>query len=150
MTLHVATSHFLYRGPDRLDISRMTANAEGVVFAPSWRLIQDVLPQLRTLKRTLEMPNLSPIDKAAFEGQEQSVWNMYAERYTEEMRKSYAEHRRQWDALLAKERVVLTCMCSDRGRCHRGILAGVLVKLGAEDGGEVEYAGTGSKQLRLL
>ena len=42
-----------------------------------------------------------------------------------------------WTALLACERVVLCCYCTDPERCHRSLLARILGKLGAHVEGEI-------------
>ena len=64
-------------------------------------------------------------------------WNVYSRLYTAEMRRSYREHRAEWDLLLASKRVVLVCSCPDPLRCHRSILAEILRKCGAHDYGEI-------------
>lgn len=53
------------------------------------------------------------------------------------MRRSYRERRVAWDALLAADHVVLLCFCTDPNQCHRRVLAEILTKLGATDGGEI-------------
>ncbi len=68
------------------------------------------------------------------------AWIAYREDFLAEMRESYVRERSAWLALLARERVVLTCYCPDVDRCHRGLLAGILAKLGAKRGGELQMA----------
>jgi uncharacterized protein YeaO (DUF488 family) len=63
-------------------------------------------------------------------------WGAYEREYIAQMRTSYRLYREHWDALLAKERVVLVCYCTDHTKCHRVVLAGILVKLGATYVGE--------------
>jgi len=147
MTLHVSTSRFLYRGPDRLDVSRMTAGDDGIVFAPSWTLLRGALSKFRAIERA--RMSAKGVDRDALERRELDAWHTYEHCYTDEMRRSYVEHRPKWEALLARERVVLVCYCAERSRCHRGLLAGILAKLGAEDLGEIDNE-AGSKQLKLL
>jgi uncharacterized protein YeaO (DUF488 family) len=56
----------------------------------------------------------------------------YQVRYLAEMRRSYRTQRAAWDALLAREAVTLVCYCVDAARCHRRLLAAVILpKLGA-------------------
>ena len=61
--------------------------------------------------------------------------------YTEEMRRSYRRNRRVWDGLLTLPAQTLACYCApDAGgvlRCHRVLLAAMLVKLGATYAGEL-------------
>lgn len=123
MTLHVRTARVSYGGPDRLDVTRKSADDFGLAFAPSWALLA---PVLRARHAN------GDIDAIA--------WGSYVAAYTDEMRASYRMSRRAWDGLLAMERVVLVCYCTDAERCHRRVLAGILVKLGAVDEGEVEPA----------
>jgi hypothetical protein len=79
---------------------------------------------------------------------EASMWNVFSPAYRDEMRRSFVEHRSAWAALLARERVVLTCYCHldarlpgtellARGHCHRVLLAGFLCACGAIYGGEL-------------
>lgn len=122
MTLHVRTARVSYAGPDRLDITRKSGDDFGLAFAPSWTLLA---PALRARAA-------GEVDAAA--------WAAYVEAYTDEMRASYRSWPITWGRLLALSRVVLVCYCTDAERCHRRVLAGILVKLGAVDEGEVEAA----------
>lgn len=55
--------------------------------------------------------------------------------YITTMERSYEDNRAQWDALLSMGHVVLTCRkCVAPLRCHRGILSGILVAIGATAG----------------
>lgn len=56
------------------------------------------------------------------------------------MRSSYRANRAAWDALLQRERVTLCCYCTDPARCHRVVLARILVRLGATYEGEAGHA----------
>lgn len=110
MSLVVHTARVSYGGPDRLDVTRASGGAEGTPFAPSPKL-------------------LAAGKRMAFEE--------YRRLYIAEMRASYHANRRAWDALLARERVVLCCYCTDPERCHRSALAWILGKLGARIDGEI-------------
>lgn len=117
--LHIHTARVSYAGPHRLDITRKSADDFGLAFAPSWKL-------------------LGPALKARDAGElDEDAWRAYEAAYTDEMRASYREHRLSWDGLLAMERAVLVCYCTDAERCHRRVLAGILAKLGAIDEGEI-------------
>lgn len=122
MTLRVRTARVSYRGADRLDVTRKSAGPDGLPFAPSWGILSPALTKLATGTLTDE------------------DWRVYSEQYTAQMRTSYRDQRAAWDALLAREHVVLVCYCADAERCHRRVLAGILAKLGAVDEGEVEPA----------
>lgn len=116
MTLHVFTARIEHRDPDALDITRMTGNP---AFAPSWAILKPALAGMRAG------------DAAA--------WDAYVPAYLAEMRESYRRDRAEWDALLARERVVLCCYCVDSTRCHRTVLGRtVLTTLGAFFLGELE------------
>lgn len=64
-------------------------------------------------------------------------WRSYAQKYAAEMQTSRVAHRAAWDALLARQRVVLTCYCTDPLRCHRRVLGLLLAHLGADFRGEL-------------
>jgi hypothetical protein len=119
MTLHVATARVSYGGPDRLDVTSRTASPLGRVFAPPWSL---VWPLVQKRRRGL----LTEAD-----------WAGYAEAYTALMRQSYLLRRGAWEELLARERVVLVCYCTDVAQCHRRLLGEILGKLGAQYQGEL-------------
>ena len=114
--LKVYTAPMAYYGDDGLDV---TASANSP-FAPSWRLLRPYLSK--------GLSNCTDED-----------WSEYAAGYIAEMRQSYRSHRDVWNALLQRDRVVLLCLCPARrwNRCHRRLLAGILVKLGAVDEGEL-------------
>jgi uncharacterized protein YeaO (DUF488 family) len=72
------------------------------------------------------------------------AWATYLPAYTEEMRASYKANRSAWLAELRRERRVFLCFCHidktkpiEEQHCHRVILRGIFVKLGAIDGGEI-------------
>lgn len=148
MTLQVFTARVSYGGPDRFDVTRKSGGTGGVVFAPSWAILGPALAARKeskqlmdeclrlsglpeTMARESEFPYMLEAERI-----EEGAWKAYVPAYTAEMRGSYREHRSAWDALLARERVTLVCYCVDPERCHRRLLAGFLVKLGAVDCGE--------------
>jgi len=120
--LAVFTSRLAYQGPDRLDVSRYGNHRDGVAFAPSLELLHG----FKSFKHTHRLGTAAV--RAAFAG--------YAERYRAEMALSRRTHAAAWDALLARERVVLCCYCFAPQLCHRGVLADLLVALGATYEGE--------------
>lgn len=144
MTLHVYTASLkragIYDEPDLLDITRGTGGPRGSPFAPTWKILRPALAKNRQGGAVAE------------EG-----WRWYSPRFLAEMRVShgglpvdrYGEHERlavengvapcpeAWANLLAMERVVIACHCRGRARCHRGLLAAILVRLGAADLGEL-------------
>lgn len=127
MTIHVHTARIDYAGPDRLDVTRKSADEWGKSFAPSWATLRPVL-DARKIAASMVVPS-DYLDDA---------WREYVPRFMFEMRKSYRERRADWERLLAMPRVVLCCYCSDRDQCHRTILAReILPKLGAVYCGEL-------------
>jgi len=119
MTLQVHTARISTKDPDRFDVARKTAK-EGLFLAPSWDILSPVL-----LARRSGTP-------------EAEVWAFYVRAYRLEMRRSYVQHRESWDALLRRERVVLTCFCREPSQCHRSLLREhILPRLGAVDAGEL-------------
>jgi uncharacterized protein YeaO (DUF488 family) len=122
--VNLYTAQFRYPGRSRIDITRGSGKAgESVVFAPSWDLLNLVL-RART-------PEATDADR-------EKIWSEYQQRYTEEMRNCYRIYRDRWEALLAMPEAVLVCYCANVERCHRGLLAEMLVKLGATYLGEVK------------
>lgn len=122
MSLIVHTARISYGGPDRFDVTRKTAwlaqkakkPALGDPFAPSWFLL-----------------------KGGKSGA--MAWDHYAADFLDEMRLSYLVHRAAWDELLARPHVVLVCFCVNHLRCHRKLLAEILVKCGAKYEGETVW-----------
>jgi hypothetical protein len=118
MTLRLYTGRIGYLGEDGLPVTRRrVTHPAGLPFAPSDRLLSWGLAERRF-------------------GRWEAAWPVYAARYTEEMRLSYRQHRAAWDALLAREEVTVLCFCHGPDRCHRGVLAGLLVRCGAVYEGE--------------
>jgi uncharacterized protein YeaO (DUF488 family) len=119
MSLRVYTARISYRGTDRLDITRKSAGVDGIAFAPSGRILWPMIALRRSAPSMVD-----------------SVWPDYVASYTAEMRASYRDRRSEWDALLERDEVTLVCYCQDHTRCHRTVLAEILVKLGATYAGE--------------
>ncbi len=64
----------------------------------------------------------------------------WADAVRDARRRGVVAHPEAWSKLLRRPRVVLLCFEPTREFCHRGILAGVLVRMGASDGGELPPA----------
>lgn len=125
--------------PDVLVITREEADAEGVpgAFAPSWEILRPALEARKAQRRTFFGPDR---EAALAEARELELvaWRAYVPAYVEEMRASYRQHRGDWERLLARSRVVLACKCAAPDRCHRTVLATlILPRLGAEYRGEI-------------
>lgn len=142
MTLQAYSARVTYAGPDRLDVTRKTGS-DGLFLAPSWRLLAPYKRALEALDRERKTAQ-AMLDARALEDLDADaarLWARYARGYTEEMRNSYRLNGAAWDALLARERVVLVCYCTDAERCHRAILrAEILPRLGVRDCGELSAA----------
>ena len=95
----------------RQDVLDITIKSGKKIFAPTWNMVWDY--------------KKGRITKAE-----------YTRQYYELMRKSYKEHRSEWEALLSQESVTLTCYCRAGEFCHRILLAKILEELGAEYLGE--------------
>jgi hypothetical protein len=106
--------------PDAFNVTRQSGAAAGAPFAPSWAALR---PALEARKRGPDAAEMA--------------WSAYAPAYLEEMRASWRAHPEAWRSLLARPRVVLTCYCPRRKRCHRSLLAAILAKCGAVDCGEL-------------
>lgn len=109
----IYTARVSYRGADRVDVTRKG----GSLFGPSWPLLQHFLKLRRR------------------GGDTDEVWAIYSAAYLQEMREMYRHDPAPFLALAARE-ATLVCYCTDAKRCHRTLLADILVKLGAEYGGE--------------
>lgn len=112
--VEVWTARISTRDSDAFNITRKTGCP---TFAPSWPLVRTALTN-----------GLSA----------EELWQSYARSYLREMSISYHENRPEWEALLARPRVVLTCYCTDPSRCHRTLLGRILERLGASFKGELE------------
>lgn len=141
MTLHVFTARYSTRDPDRLDITRMGCDrarkankpAPGEFLAPSWEILKPALAWRRAFEERCKEQNLD---------ENTEYFRIYRERYREEMLTSWRRRRSEWEALLARERVVLVCFCPVAAYCHRTIAAGFLAspRLGAVHEGEIGAA----------
>lgn len=137
-SLIVHTARLGVRDPDLFDITRRGARehlrAHGVPgpgepWAPPEWLLRAAKGYPTPLPYGVSPP---PEDLTGFEG-----WCWYREHFLDHMRRSYRLNRAAWDALLARDRVVLACFCADVERCHRGLVASALVACGACAGGEI-------------
>lgn len=130
MTLHVYAARITSRDPDRLDVTVKSAAGDARVWAPSWTIVNAGLALRDHARRVLDTSEAPMVLDA--------MWTLYVAAYTGEMRASYAAKRAAWDRLLARERLVVCCFCTDHNRCHRTVLGrDVLPKLGAVWCGEV-------------
>lgn len=130
--LLVFTATMAYRGHHAFDISRKSGGPRGDPFAPSWSILKPAIDARRVAK---EMRTEGKLELAA--ETEEEAWRDYVPKFMDLMRLSYRTNRPAWDALLATNAVVIQCYCASRETCHRGLLAGILTKLGAVDAGEV-------------
>lgn len=148
--LQVFTARISTRDPDRLDITRKSAGPEGIVFAPSWAIVRpylDVRARADALRKGATFADKQGQSRTGDDLRRQAgdldnelerLWSAYVPAYIAEMRASYRAERSRWEALLARERAVLACFCTNAERCHRTLLArDILPKLGAAYGGEV-------------
>jgi uncharacterized protein YeaO (DUF488 family) len=114
----VHTARLGYCTADGLDVTRN--DPVGVVFAPSPGILRPALAAVhKRPKGTLE-----------------AEWAACHEAYVAEMRRSYRDARATWDEVLARPSLTLRCFCADAERCHRTVLAEILVRLGAVFVGE--------------
>lgn len=151
-----------YFGPDMLDVTRGSGGPKGDPFAPSMALLAEAKRRGRAEADRIEQleaeGNLAfdVGDEATIERVqaqiaevERSSFGWYEPRYIEEMRASWVRKRAAWDALLARNHVVLTCYCAPPApgepesglRCHRRLLAEILLKVGPKIGRRVIYGG---------
>jgi uncharacterized protein YeaO (DUF488 family) len=149
---HAITIHtgrlFRYRGADALDISRKGGHPLGVLFAPSWKLLmpfkESAWDRERRWKR--ELTNPDERDRAAFllaiENEAAQEWSQYVEKFTEEMKVSYREHRSAWHAALhLGPEVTVCCFCEDAARCHRSLVASMFLAAGPKNNATVTLGG---------
>lgn len=131
--VEVWTSRICSRDPDRFDVTRKSGGSDGTVFAPSWAILNPALEARRegdALRKALDVTGATFVERRA--------WERYVPAYLAEMRESYRCNRAAWGALLARQRVVLVCYCTDSEHCHRTLLArDILPKLGATYCGEI-------------
>ncbi len=121
--LRVFTARVNYRGSDAFDVTRggaMRAASKGLPF-----LGEPFAPSRKILTRALDQQKTGEED-----------WAEYEQLYLGELRATYRTNRGAFELLLKRNVVTLLCYCTDAERCHRTVLAKVLVKLGAIYGGE--------------
>lgn len=150
MTLHVYSARIGIRDQDALDITRTGNDPLGIIFAPSDRLLwptKDAMREADELERQAGdlFGSLGAQRPEAMLAQAEALraatWAHYEPAYIEEMRVSYRKHRSDWDAVLARPRVVCCCYCvlkpGQPQRCHRALLRSIFAKLGAVDCGDL-------------
>jgi len=98
MATDIYTAKIGINDPDELNVTRQSGNP---VFAPSWELVKGY-------KR-------GDITQA-----------QYTEKYWVLMIESMMEHPNEWNALVNRSRIVLTCYCRSGVFCHRVLLAQLL------------------------
>ncbi len=139
MTLRVQSARINYSGPHRLDCTRKSGT-DGIFLAPSWAILRPALEAMNAAKEEWDFYSREGAWSCGDDAKRRldGTWRSYVTAYENEMRRSYVENRGAWDDLLARERVVLCCYCTDREHCHRAILRGrILPAMGAVDEGEV-------------
>lgn len=126
-----------YTGMDALDITRGTGRGVGLAFAPSEAILAPALDARRRAKELRDHPLLYPDPVAEADRIEAAAWTRYEPAYLAEMRRSYVEQRDAWNLLLVCPLVTLLCYCRAPERCHRTLLARVILPtLGCAYGGE--------------
>lgn len=136
-----------YRGADALDVTAKSGAGDGLAFAPAWPILSPVLAARRRVKALAaelaaaehpEEAHAAALALEAAEADAEALWEPYVEAFTAQMRESHGRPRSlPWRRLLALDRVVLLCYCTDPQRCHRTILArDILPRCGAIYGGE--------------
>jgi hypothetical protein len=98
--------------PDLLDITVKGQHPVGKHFAPTWKMVMDI--------KEGRIPQAT-----------------YDYLYKAMMLLSEYNNRPIWQDILTRRRVVLACYCPDTKVCHRTLLAGYLLKLGATYKGEL-------------
>lgn len=149
MSLLVYTARYSWRDPDRLDITRGGNDRErrrrvherkadpskvGLFLAPSEALLWPFKRELTGIEEERVRGKLTDGDA---ENERTLLFDTYAAAYRLEMRESYTARRPEWDALLARRRVVLVCFCTSWKRCHRALAARFLRACGALNCGEL-------------
>ena len=132
MALHVYTGRLPnerarirgYRGEDAIDVAAGPRAAFDGALSPSRDLNDDCNKR-----------------KRAARGDEQRlrmVWSWYEPLFVEEMRRSWLNCNGVWKGLLARTgEITLCCYCATAHRCHRRLLAAILVTAGQRLGVEV-------------
>lgn len=170
--------HHHRKDPDALDVTIMSGGPSGRPFAPSMGIFvpaRRALEQVERLRleaeacRASDMPKMGTL-LAESAKIERETWGWYSRAYLAEMLVSSGRdvpkdwerdvreaklrgtvlHAEAWTAELLRARRVYLCFCTDRSRCHAGLLAKIMVKMGAEYVGELEAPVAQSTQLALI
>jgi hypothetical protein len=121
--LVIWTAPLAYRGEDRLDVSPLTCDPLGHVFALPVALENAYLRHRGTR---------SPEADGAWCG----LVTRYTDRMRASLRTSLGAPEGPWQTLLGRREATLVCFCLDPARCHRSVLAELLTRCGAQLGGE--------------
>ena len=133
--VRIYTARIDYTGPARIDVTRRG----GSPFGPNWATLAPVL-KIRAERAALEKMRavtLAEVDaksarRIELETQFDAAWQDYSEKYLDEMRLVWRTNRAAWQALSHEARkqshLVLVCYCTDSTRCHRTVLASLLVR----------------------
>lgn len=116
---------------DMIDLNTTVKSGSGMgrCFAPTWELVGGS----KAFKGDKRFAKYKPLS-----------WEAYTDAYTQLMRQRYAGNRPAWDSLIeaADDRgLVLRCYCQDAAKCHRSILANIVVKVAQALGVEAELGG---------
>lgn len=131
-----------YIGKHALDISRKSGKGNGLLFAPSWDILNPVIKLRRELDALLEDTiGADVIARDYAESMENAAWADYVPRFTDEMRRSFASNRDRWIDVIREPRVVLLCYCTHKAHCHRHLVRSMLAKVGRSVGREVVDGG---------
>jgi len=90
--------------PDRLNITIKSADQAGKILAPTWDMVM-------ASKRN------------------EITWEQYTDQYLALLRQRYAKDKKPFLDILKRERVILTCYCTDHTHCHRSLAMQVLQKI---------------------
>ena len=132
MSLRVHTAGLVYGGPDRLDVTE-----PGGPFTPPERLATADAIARAEVARLRDAGHAKSARFLAIE-----TFRAYARQYKEAMLRSWRTAPDAWQVVLDRPRVVLVCACPGE-TCHRALLAEILVRFGAEDGGELPATDAG-------
>ena len=101
----IATARINTKDPDALNTTIKSASTpEGKALAPTWQMVMD-------------------------SKQGRITWEQYTEQYHALLRKRYAQDKTPFLSILKRNRVVLTCYCTDSTHCHRHLAMIVLQKI---------------------
>ncbi len=133
--------------PELIDITVMSAATQiGKLLAPTWKLVGGIkkwqaehTPDGHTIELNDYFSNAAPIS-----------WDEYVEQYTHLLRVRYHDNPLPFQTIIKAERRVLACYCTDTSCCHRTLAAGVLQKIAAHCGVDLEYLGEMIIQKELM